>query len=85
MLPCQLAALVLTKLPREYDIVSRELQCRVTKDQLDFDDLSSLLVEEESVLLSQGKLKVTPFGDQALIKQKKCQSLGFNCGKKGHL
>lgn len=54
----QLSALLLTKLPQEYDIVARALRCQVTSQDLDFDDLSSLLLEEECVLSSQIRVPI---------------------------
>ncbi|MCO5560548.1 hypothetical protein L7F22_014163 [Adiantum nelumboides] len=52
----QLAALVLTKLPEEYETVLRALRLQVTEEKLEFDDLSSFLIEEETKLISQGKV-----------------------------
>lgn len=47
-----------TKLPQEYDVVARALRCQVTSQDLDFDDLSSLLLEEECVLSSQIRVPI---------------------------
>ena len=58
----QLAALILIKLPLAYDMVSRALRCEVPNSQLDFDDLFSKLLKEESILLSQSKLTPTTTG-----------------------
>ena len=86
----QLSALILTKLPPDYDMVARALRCQISKTNLDFDDLSSLLLEEEIVLVSQGKLKNLSItsGDQvhaAVNTKKKGRPRCFTCGKKGHL
>lgn len=54
---------------------------------LDFEDLCSLLMEEESVLLSQGKLKVSHGDEQALsISRVKNEFQGkcYESRKKGH-
>ena len=86
----QLSTLILTKLPPDYDMVARALRCQISKTNLDFDDLSSLLLEEEIVLVSQGKrknLSITS-GDQvhaAVNTNKKGRPRRFTCGKKGHL
>ena len=56
----QLVALIIIKLPPDYDMVSWALRVQVTTKHVDFDDLNSLLLEEESLLVSQGKLSVTP-------------------------
>ena len=50
----QLATLILMKLPLDYRVISQALQCRVIKNKLNFDDLDSLLLEEESILITQG-------------------------------
>ena len=84
----QLAALVLTKLPEEYEMVSRALRLQVTKEQLEFDDLSSFLIEEEAVLISQGKIQVQKSADSALTvteSNKKSRSHCYKCSKRGHL
>lgn len=73
----QLASLILTKLPSDYDMVARALRCQVTKNQLDFDDLSSLLLEEESVLVAQGKVRVSSTGmEHGLASSQKKKRLG---------
>mgnify|MGYP002651774161 CR=1 FL=1 len=43
----QLAALVLTKLPSEYDMVAKALRLQVSKDKLVFEDLSSFLIRRK--------------------------------------
>ena len=88
----QLATLINIKLPPDYDMVSRALRVRVTTKQLDFDDLSSLLLEEESLIMSQGKLLVTPRGsapgsDQACagVERPKSRRRCYKCGVRGHM
>eukprot|EP00250_Pteridium_aquilinum_P024838 c29679_g1_i1 orf=701-1087(-) len=44
----QLAALVLTKLPTKYDVIAKALRLQVTKNQLNFDDLTSLWKKKPS-------------------------------------
>lgn len=56
LISLQLVALTLINLPLAHDMVSHALRCPVMNSQLDFDDLCFLLLEEDSVLLSQGKL-----------------------------
>lgn len=85
----QLASLILTKLPPKY-MVAQALRSQLTKDKLDFDNLSSLILEDERVLISQGKLKHLSIGasDQALKgdnTKKKRRPQCFACGKKCHL
>ena len=50
----QLAALIIIKLPPDYDMVPQALLVQVMTKQLDFDDLRSFLLEEESLLPSMG-------------------------------
>ena len=86
----QMVALIIIKLPLDYDMVSRALRVQVTTKQLDFDDLNSLLLEEESLLVSQGKLSVTPRGsasssDEAYASveksKNKSKSMCYKCEK----
>ena len=86
----QLAALVLVKLPADYDSISQSsLRLQVTKNKLEFDDLSSLLIEEEAVLISKGKVRVraSNTGEAAHSSQvtKKGKGRCYKCGKRGHL
>lgn len=86
----QLAALVLIKLPEDYDVISKALRLQVTKNKLEFDDLSSLLIEEEAILIAQGKVRIsgsTQNSGEALAAPvtKKGKSRRFKCGKRGHL
>ena len=85
----QLAALVLVKLPADYDSISQSLRLQVTKNKLEFDDLSSLLIEEETVLISKGKVRVrvSNTGETADSSQvtKKGKGRCYKCGKRGHL
>ena len=85
----QLAALVLVKLPADYDSISQSLRLQVTKNKLEFDDLSSLLIEEETVLISKGKVRVrsSNTGEAAHSSQvtKKGKGRCYKCGKRGHL
>ena len=84
----QLAALVLTKLSEDYDMVGKALRLQITKNKLEFEDLSSFLLEEESVLISQGKLRVKTSSDSSFAvndSQKKSKGHCFKCGKRGHL
>ena len=89
----QMVALIIIKLPLDYDMVSRALRVQVTTKQLDFDDLNSLLLEEESLLVSQGKLSVTlrgsaPHSDEAYAsveKPKRSRSRCYKCKIQGHL
>ena len=81
----QLASLVLTKVPDEYDMVAKALRSQLTDKQLDFEHLSSLLLEEEIVLIGQGKLKVSgTTGEQALAVEqpkKKRKPRCFTCNQ----
>ncbi|MCO5605219.1 hypothetical protein L7F22_059399 [Adiantum nelumboides] len=61
----QLATLVLTKLLEEYEMVARALCLQVTKEKLDFGELSSFLIEEEEVLVSQDNIRVSKGGELA--------------------
>ncbi|MCO5601782.1 hypothetical protein L7F22_055907 [Adiantum nelumboides] len=84
----QLAALVLTKLPEDYDIVGKALRLQITKNKLEFDDLSSFLIEEEFVLIAQGKLRIKSSSDSSFMAndiQKKSKGRCFKCWKHGHL
>ena len=85
----QLAALVLVKLPADYDSISQSLRLQVTKNKLEFDDLSSLLIEEETVLIEEGKVRVraSNTGEAAHSSQvtKKGKGRCYKCGKRGHL
>ena len=56
---------------------------------MEFDDLSSLLIEEEKVLISKGKVRVrvSNTGEAAHSSQvtKKGKGRCYKCGKRGHL
>ena len=83
----QLAALVLVKLPVDYDSISQSLRLQVTKNKLEFADLSSFLIEEETIFIAKGKVRVSNTGEAAHSTQvtKKGKGHCFKCGKRGHL
>ncbi|MCO5560611.1 hypothetical protein L7F22_014227 [Adiantum nelumboides] len=64
------------------------MKAKITKNKLEFDDLSSFLIEEESKLIVQGKLRIKSSNDlffTANNNQKKSKGRCFKCGKHGHL
>ena len=69
-------------------MVGKALRLQITKNKLEFEDLSSFLIEEEFVLISQGKLRVKTSSDSSFAvndSQKKSKGRCFKCGKRGHL
>ena len=77
------------KLPEDYDSISQSLRLQVTKNKLEFEDLSSFLIEEETILIAKGKVRVrvSNTGEAAHSTQvtKKGKGRCFKCGKRGHL
>lgn len=71
-------------------MVARDLRCQISKEKLNFNDLSSFFLEEKNILISQGKLKnhSNKSKEQAHIAhntKKKGRPRCFVYSKKGHL